>query len=103
MACGNYLTRSNRLIQDGGKVMSQVVTDEKIIQLEKMHVLQIKISLEIKRICEKHNISYFIMAGTVLGAVRHGGFIPWDDDLDIFMDRKNYLKFIECCLQIIRK
>lgn len=77
--------------------MSQVVTDEKIMQLEKMHVLQIKISLEIKRICEKHNISYFIMAGTVLGAVRHGGFIPWDDDMDIGMLREEYNKFLKVC------
>jgi len=47
--------------------------------------------------CEKHNIKYCLMGGSALGAARHGGFIPWDDDLDIFMDRKNYLRFIECC------
>lgn len=50
----------------------------------------------IDEFCDEHNIKYFLMGGSALGAMRHGGFIPWDDDLDIFMDRENYLKFIEC-------
>ncbi|MDD2362487.1 MAG: LicD family protein [Oscillospiraceae bacterium] len=44
-------------------------------------------------LCRSNNIVYYIMGGTALGAVRHGGFIPWDDDLDIFMTPDNYLKF----------
>lgn len=47
----------------------------------------------IDNICRKNNIQYFIMGGTALGAVRHGGFIPWDDDLDIFMTPKEYTRF----------
>ncbi len=47
----------------------------------------------IDEICRKNNIVYFIMGGTALGAVRHGGFIPWDDDLDIFMTPSEYKKF----------
>lgn len=47
----------------------------------------------IDRVCRHNNITYFIMGGTALGAVRHGGFIPWDDDLDIFMTPSEYGKF----------
>lgn len=47
----------------------------------------------IDKICRDNKIDYYIMGGTALGAVRHGGFIPWDDDLDIFMTPSNYKKF----------
>lgn len=47
----------------------------------------------IDRVCRKNGIIYYIMGGTALGAVRHGGFIPWDDDLDIFMTPQEYEKF----------
>jgi len=47
----------------------------------------------IDKLCRDNNIVYFIMGGTALGAVRHGGFIPWDDDLDIFMTPQEYNKF----------
>lgn len=62
--------------------------------LPKLHNCQLIIANEIKRLCDKHNIKYFIVAGTLLGAVRHGGFIPWDDDMDIGMLREDYEKFI---------
>lgn len=69
---------------------------EKII-LDKVHNSIIKIMDEIVRICDKHDIEYFLLGGTLLGAVRHKGFIPWDDDLDIGMCRSEYLRFIEIC------
>ena len=47
----------------------------------------------IDQVCREHGIVYYIMGGTALGAVRHGGFIPWDDDLDIFMTPQEYNKF----------
>ena len=51
--------------------------------------------LELDRICRAHDIRYYISDGTALGAVRHGGFIPWDDDLDVVMPRPDYEVFIK--------
>ena len=52
---------------------------------------------EIDRICKKHDIQYFLGYGSCLGAVRHKGFIPWDDDIDLLMKTDDYLRFIEVC------
>ena len=54
-----------------------------------------KLFKEIVDICDRHDIPYYMAGGTLIGAVRHKGFIPWDDDMDIMMTRKNWIKFIE--------
>ena len=63
--------------------------------LNKIQETEIEILQTIDKICHKHNLVYFGIGGTALGAVRHEGFIPWDDDIDIGMPRVDYEKFLE--------
>ncbi len=64
--------------------------DGSILRRHQLRMLDILKTIDF--ICKKHNIPYWISWGTLLGAVRHGGFIPWDDDLDIELLREDYLK-----------
>lgn len=66
-------------------------------KLERIKQLEMDIMREIDRICKQHNIRYFLVGGSLLGAVRHQGYIPWDDDLDIGMLREDFEKFREIC------
>lgn len=63
--------------------------------LEKLHSKLIEILDEIDRICRKYDIQYFLDSGTAIGAIRHAGFIPWDDDADVGMLREEYERFIK--------
>ena len=65
--------------------------------LVKMQRTEFKMLEVIDRICTSNNIQYYIAFGTLLGAVRHNGFIPWDDDIDITMPRPDYDRFVQIC------
>lgn len=74
--------------------MRYFLTEE---ELRAVQLIQLELLQEVKRICKKCNIRYSIIAGTLLGAVRHGGYIPWDDDADIAMLREEYERFRTAC------
>lgn len=64
-------------------------------EMKKMKEIELEILEKFKQICLKYHLSYFAIGGTAIGAVRHGGFIPWDDDIDFGMFREDYEKFLE--------
>lgn len=69
--------------------MTEITTTKEIQEIS------LKILLFVDKICKENNIKYSLAYGTALGAIRHKGFIPWDDDVDIIMTRDNYEKFLE--------
>lgn len=75
-----------------------VATNLRVCQLKQLSILE-----EIDRICEKHHLTYWLDGGTLLGAVRHGGFIPWDDDIDIAMPLADMEKLVKLAPKELRK
>lgn len=76
--------------------------DTDMAMRKKVQLLILKIFIEFDRICKANNLRYYMAGGTLLGAVRHKGFIPWDDDLDVVMPRKDYDKFLKICPSQLR-
>ena len=69
-----------------------MVPDDEL--LTKIHKVSLYILLAFDKVCRENDLTYFLDSGTALGAVRHGGFIPWDDDIDVGMPRKDYERFL---------
>ena len=67
-----------------------------LLSIEEIKKIEIEILKHFKEFCEKEKIQFFLSNGTLLGAIKYGGFIPWDDDIDVFVPREDYERLIRC-------
>lgn len=65
-----------------------------LAEIHELQKIELAILKDVAEVCKKHNIKFFLGEGTLLGAIRHNGFIPWDDDVDIIMERSEYERFL---------
>ena len=72
-------------------------------ELKRVQEIEVEILQEIIRVCEEYKLQYWVAYGTLIGTLRHNGFIPWDDDIDIGMMREDYEKFIEVAPSALKK
>lgn len=93
------MTEAERIVNLG--ILPKNFLDEEIrceftvtTALKKIWAIELEMMLAFDSICKKYNLKYFLMYGTLLGAIRHKGFIPWDDDVDVGMPRNDYEKLL---------
>lgn len=94
------MTEIDRILQKGiikEDFLREEVRNEFLVTTDrkKIWTVLLDLMLTFDDVCKKHNLTYFLEAGSLLGAIRHKGFIPWDDDVDVLMPRKDYQKFLE--------
>lgn len=92
-----FFDTMKKKIQAKGK---KRLAKEKIVEIDpgdirKIQLMVLQIAIDFDKICRKHNLRYYLAGGTILGGIRHKGFIPWDDDMDITMPRPDYEKFLK--------
>ena len=96
----NRVTKAYRNIQYAKGCTGRMNAEQEKRKLQDTILI---IAKEIDKICKENNIDYFMDGGTQLGAIRHKGFIPWDDDFDIGMRRAEFDRFIDVCQQSLNK
>ena len=76
--------------------MLKTMEEKREVTKDELKAIEISILLNLDSFCRKENIRYFLASGSLIGALRHKGFIPWDDDIDVMMPRPEFEKFIQC-------
>ena len=76
-------------------IQSEDVSEYRRLEMEEIREIQLELMRYVSKTCETNRLRYYMCGGTLLGAVRHGGYIPWDDDVDLAMPMPDYLRFIE--------
>ena len=66
----------------------------KLLSIEEVKKVELNLLLDFDKYCKQNNLRYYLCYGTLIGAVRHKGFIPWDDDIDVIMPREDYEKLM---------
>ena len=94
------MTQCERLIAEGvfkKDFFKEEIKNDFLVDTtrKKIWAIEIDLLLQLDRICKKYNLCYYLMFGTLLGAIRHNGFIPWDDDVDVCMPRRDYEKLLK--------